>query len=98
MSVLENVLVGDHANRQGARAFASALRLVPAPAPSGGRASEHWPALDSVDLRAMANVVRGSLPLGTQKRVELARALASQPRLLKLACGRASAARERATS
>jgi branched-chain amino acid transport system ATP-binding protein len=84
MSVLDNVLVGEHAHRQGARAFASALRLVRARSAERRARERALAALDSVDLRAIANVACSSLPLGTQKRVELARALVSQPRLLLL--------------
>ena len=41
-------------------------------------------ALDIVDLRPLADAYSGSLPFAVQKRVELARALVSQPRLLLL--------------
>ena len=37
-----------------------------------------------MDLRAVANTPVADLPFGTQKRVELARALMSQPKLLLL--------------
>ncbi|HEX7441824.1 MAG TPA: ATP-binding cassette domain-containing protein, partial [Caldimonas sp.] len=40
--------------------------------------------LDLLDLRALAEVPVMDLPFGTQKRVELARALAGQPTLLLL--------------
>jgi branched-chain amino acid transport system ATP-binding protein len=41
-------------------------------------------ALDVVGLRASAGSLASALPYGTQKRVELARALVSKPRLLLL--------------
>src|SRR6266542_46391 len=41
-------------------------------------------ALEYVSLGALAHRTAGELPFGTQKRVELARALASRPRLLLL--------------
>jgi ABC-type branched-subunit amino acid transport system ATPase component len=41
-------------------------------------------ALDVVDLRQMSQALAGTLPFAIQKRVELARALVSQPRLVLL--------------
>src|SRR3984893_6439250 len=79
MSVLDNVLVGDHTGMASADTFASALRLVRA------RRAEHQAvdrallALDIVDLRPFADAYSGSLPFAVKKRVELARALVSQP-------------------
>jgi len=70
MSVLENVLVGAHA---------SSL-FEP-------DASVRARALDSLELVGIANVAArpaAGLPFGTMKRVELARALVSKPRLLLL--------------
>jgi branched-chain amino acid transport system ATP-binding protein len=83
MSVLDNVLVGDH-TRIAANPVQSALRL-----PSASRAEREarqraLAALDVVGLRGAAEIVAGSLPFAIQKRVELARALVSQPRLLLL--------------
>jgi branched-chain amino acid transport system ATP-binding protein len=66
MSVLENVLVGAHA--QG--------RAV--------RERDALDALDEVGLRPLARRPAASLPYGTQKRVEFARALAARPKLLLL--------------
>jgi len=40
--------------------------------------------LDFVGLREFANTIAGSLPYGAQRRLEIARALAGQPRLLLL--------------
>ena len=40
--------------------------------------------INYLDLSDVAHIPVGSLPFGTQKRVELARALASHPRLLLL--------------
>ena len=70
MSVLENVLVGDHARSR----FKSE------------RATQQN-ALDVLDFVGIADVAHRpaiGLPFGTLKRVELARALASRPRLLLL--------------
>jgi branched-chain amino acid transport system ATP-binding protein len=83
MSVLDNVLVGDHA-RIASDTFASALRLPRARAAEDDAIERGLAALDVVGLRALAGQYAGSLPFAVQKRVELARALVSQPRLLML--------------
>jgi branched-chain amino acid transport system ATP-binding protein len=70
MSVLDNVLVGTHA-RSGWFAQRQARR----------KALE---ALEEVGAAGVANRPAVGLPFGTLKRVELARALAAQPRLLLL--------------
>ncbi|MGE0736098.1 MAG: ATP-binding cassette domain-containing protein [Alphaproteobacteria bacterium] len=41
-------------------------------------------ALDAVGLGAMSNAAAGSLPLGNQRRLEIARAIACEPRLMLL--------------
>lgn len=89
MTVRENVLVGAHA-RHRAGFLSDTLRL-----PSSRRAeraatdlARH--AIDLVGLRAFEDAVVADLPFGTQKRVELARALTCEPSLLLLdepACG-----------
>lgn len=83
MSVLENVLVGDHF-RIAAPTFASALQLRSARRAERDGVERALRALDSVNLRPLADAACGGLPFGIQKRVELARALVSQPRLLLL--------------
>jgi branched-chain amino acid transport system ATP-binding protein len=70
MSVLENVLVGTHART---RWFAERR--------ARRRAQE---ALDEVGAGDLADRPAAGLPFGTLKRVELARALAAEPRLLLL--------------
>jgi branched-chain amino acid transport system ATP-binding protein len=83
MNVLDNVLVGEH-SRIASDPFSSALRL------RGARRSEREAfervlhALDIVDMRQYAGALAGSLPFAMQKRVELARALVAEPRLLLL--------------
>jgi len=70
MSVLDNVLVGAHTSTR----------------PFGGRTGDAraLEILDYVGIAAVARRPAAGLPFGTLKRVELARALASEPRLLLL--------------
>jgi branched-chain amino acid transport system ATP-binding protein len=68
LSVLRNVMVG-------------ALGRHPSPGAAEARARA---VLDEVDLAARAEVPAGSLTLAERKRLELARALATEPRLLLL--------------
>jgi branched-chain amino acid transport system ATP-binding protein len=84
MSVLDNVLVGDHTGTAAADTFASALRLGRARRAERQAVERALMALDIVDLRPLADTYSGSLPFAVQKRVELARALVSRPRLLLL--------------
>jgi branched-chain amino acid transport system ATP-binding protein len=85
MSVLDNVLVGDHTGPLAAAgALASALRLGRARRAERQAVERALMALDIVDLGALAETYSGSLPFAIQKRVELARALVCQPRLLLL--------------
>ncbi|MDQ6675276.1 MAG: ABC transporter ATP-binding protein [Chloroflexota bacterium] len=85
MSVLDNVLVGDHSGALAASgALASALRLPRARRAERQAVERALLALDIVELRTQAAAYGGSLPFASQKRVELARALVSQPRLLLL--------------
>jgi branched-chain amino acid transport system ATP-binding protein len=83
MNVLDNVLVGDHA-RIGSSTFSSALRLQPARRAEREAVDRALQALDIVDMRQHANTPAAALPFAVQKRVELARALVSEPRLLML--------------
>jgi branched-chain amino acid transport system ATP-binding protein len=83
MSVRQNVLLGGH-SRATSGFVANALRL-----PSVRREEERLGAavdrlLVLLDLGALAEVPVMDLPFGTQKRVELGRALASEPKLLLL--------------
>ena len=83
MSVRQNVMLGGHA-RTSTGFVANALRL-----PSVQREEARLGAavdrlLDLLDLRTLADVAVADLPFGTQKRVELGRALASEPKLLLL--------------
>jgi branched-chain amino acid transport system ATP-binding protein len=68
MTVIENVLVGSHVHRR--------------PAVEDGRRALSL--LEYVGLADVAHREAGSLPYGVQKRVEAARALTSDPKLLLL--------------
>ncbi|MBE6955946.1 MAG: ABC transporter ATP-binding protein [Ruminococcaceae bacterium] len=83
MSVLDNVLVGLH-NEMKNGMFSSVLRLP-----------QHWiqekkakqkalELLSIFDMQDMANAQAGSLPYGAQRRLEIVRALATNPKLLLL--------------
>ena len=83
MTVLENIMVGRHC-RTHSGFFVNALRL---PAVAREEHATHDSAralLRLLDLESLAGTRVAELPLGTQKRVELARALASEPKLLLL--------------
>ncbi|HKB83756.1 MAG TPA: ABC transporter ATP-binding protein, partial [Burkholderiales bacterium] len=83
MSVIQNIMVGAHSWSRGGF-LANALRL-PIVAREEARVSrEARDLLEMLDLEAVANNRVADLPFGTQKRVELGRALASRPKLLLL--------------
>jgi branched-chain amino acid transport system ATP-binding protein len=83
MPVRENVMVGAH-SRSSAGFFASSLRL-----PSVRKEEKHLgkqadDIMDYLGLSPFRDRAVGELPFGIQKRVELARALAAEPKLLML--------------
>ena len=83
MSVLDNIKVGRHSRtRKGF--LAHALRL---PGVAAEERESHRRASELVEFLELADVAQravGELPFGTRKRVELGRALASEPSLLLL--------------
>jgi branched-chain amino acid transport system ATP-binding protein len=83
MSVLDNIKVGCH-SRTSTGFLASALRL-PKAEPEERRITDRAKELVTfMDLEAHAALPTGGLPFPVRKRVELARALASSPKLLLL--------------
>jgi branched-chain amino acid transport system ATP-binding protein len=83
LTVLQNVMLGAHARTR--RGFvACALRFPAARREERDMASHAAELMDLVGLSGAAQRRVADLPFGTQKRVELARALASRPRLLLL--------------
>jgi branched-chain amino acid transport system permease protein len=83
LSVLENVMLGRHSRMR--NGFFSSLFALPS-ARREERATDER-ARQILDLVGLANLVgwkAGSLPYGLQRRVELARALATEPQLLLL--------------
>src|SRR5436190_16934328 len=81
MSVFDNIKVGCH-SRSSTSFFDNALRL-PKVAPEEKHIAER--AVDLIafmDLVPFTNAIAGGLPFPIRKRVELARALASSPKLL----------------
>ena len=83
MSVFDNVMVGRHC-RTRSGFFMNALR-VPQVAREERAAAERVHSIIGVlGLQAVAALRVAEVPFGTQKRVELARALASEPKLLLL--------------
>ena len=83
MSVLDNVMVGHHCRTRGGF-FANALRLPYAVRSDRNAADEARELLALLGLEPLAAARVSELPFGTQKRVELARALAARPKLLLL--------------
>jgi len=83
MTARQNIMVGAHCRGQGGF-FANAVRL-PVVAREEARVAERADRLiDALDLAAVADRRVADLTFATQKRVELARALASEPTLLLL--------------
>ncbi|MGC8522923.1 MAG: ABC transporter ATP-binding protein [Acidibrevibacterium sp.] len=83
MTVRENILVGaHHLGRSGFLANALALPRVAREARAAAVRLDDL--LDRLDLAAVADSPVAGLPFGTQKRVELARALIGAPKLLLL--------------
>ena len=83
LSALDNVLVGRHAHLRGG-AIRAALGLAAVRREEAEARRFARTLLARFGLEDVADTESGSLPLGLQKRLEIARALASGPRLLLL--------------
>jgi branched-chain amino acid transport system ATP-binding protein len=83
MTVAHNVMLGCHC-RTGSGFLANALRLPRVGREERASTDRARELLSFLDLEKVADQRVSDLPFGTQKRVELARALASEPRLLLL--------------
>ncbi len=83
MSVLENVMVGRHRLTR-AGLFGGILRFPAMRQEEGDIKAKAWEALEFVGLADRAHQPAAILPLGLKRLLEIARALASEPRLLLL--------------
>jgi branched-chain amino acid transport system ATP-binding protein len=83
MSALENVMVGRHV-RTRAGVAGAIFRDSATRAEEAAIESRAWTLLDYVGIAARAAEAAHSLPYGDQRRLEIARALATEPKLLAL--------------
>jgi branched-chain amino acid transport system ATP-binding protein len=83
LSALENVMIGRHA-RTRAGVMGAILRTRSTLAEEKAIEQRALELLDYVGIRARANDAAASLPYGDQRRLEIARALATAPKLLAL--------------
>jgi branched-chain amino acid transport system ATP-binding protein len=82
-TVIDNVKIGGHAMSRG-DFVSDALRLPWVRRQEAALDKTAWSLLKLLDLEGVALRPVDGLPLGTRKRVELARALAAEPKLLLL--------------
>jgi branched-chain amino acid transport system ATP-binding protein len=82
-SVLDNVRIGGHTACR-SDFLSDALRLPWVRRQEKTLAETAWTLVETLDLREVAHEPPEGLPLGTRKRVEIARALAAGPKLLLL--------------
>jgi len=83
LSALENVMIGRHV-RTRAGVLGAVLRTQRTLAEERAIERRAIELLDYVGIRARANEAAGNLPYGDQRRLEIARALATEPSLLAL--------------
>jgi branched-chain amino acid transport system ATP-binding protein len=82
LSVLENVMVGAHSWSKGS--FVTAPFRLPVLGEERRLRADAMELLERLQLAGVADRPAAALPYGTLKRVELARAMASRPKLLML--------------
>jgi branched-chain amino acid transport system ATP-binding protein len=83
LSALENVMIGRHA-RTRAGVIGAILRNRATLEEESDTQRRALQLLDYVGIRSRANDAAGNLPYGDQRRLEIARALAAEPKLLAL--------------
>ena len=83
LTVTQNVLLGGHSQTTGGF-LANALRLPNVVRQEATLRAQAEELIDTLNLRSVAETRVSDLSFGTQKRVELARALATKPKLLLL--------------
>ena len=83
LSALENVMIGRHV-RTRAGVIGAVFKTRSAMAEEQAIEARALELLSYVGIRARANDAAGSLPYGDQRRLEIARALATDPKLLAL--------------
>jgi branched-chain amino acid transport system ATP-binding protein len=83
LSVMENAMIGRHV-RTHAGVLGAVLRNAATRAEEAAIERRALELLDYVGIRDRANDRAGSLPYGDQRRLEIARALATEPKLLAL--------------
>jgi branched-chain amino acid transport system ATP-binding protein len=83
LSVLDNVRVGTH-SRTSSDIISDSLKLAWIRRGEAAMNKKVHDILGYLDLESVAHITVSGLPFGTQKRVELARALAADPKILLL--------------
>ena len=83
MTVLENVMIGRHC-RTRAQVFGALFRTPQTVREERAIVESSRAILDTMGLAPLANEFAGNLPYGAQRRLEIARALATEPILLLL--------------